>query len=223
MQDSEVRQLDRGQRVRQLLSTLAPPFPDGSRGAELSTALVEAITQTQQQAAKQDAAALDRQESTEQKEAAINSLLEEMRAVNRTARSINKQFPGIADQFRMPGDSDQATLNRARAFIVAATPIAVEFTSRGLPDSFLADLQKAIERVEAAETRQSAALAAQTAATAGVAAALKRELDAVHELDAIMRNRFRNDPATLAAWKSASRIERAPKKAKKAALPPPSK
>jgi hypothetical protein len=40
-------------------------------------------------------------------------------------------------------------------------------------------------------------------------------------LSPIIRNIFSNDAATLAAWKSASHVERAPKKAKKAAPPPP--
>lgn len=222
MQNSEVRQLDRSQRVQVFAVAQAAAFPAGSHVAEVLATHTAASAQAEMQAAKQVAAALDHQESTEQKNAAINSLVELMRAINQTARSINKQFPGIADQFRMPRYSDQAILNCARAFIQAATPIAAEFTKRGLPDSFLADLQAAIDAVEAAEARQSAALANQTAATAALRLALRQEQDAVSELNAIMRNHFRNDPATLAAWESASRVERAPKKAKKGKTPAPS-
>lgn len=221
MQDSDARQIDRGRRVSELAETLAAAFPDGSHGAASIANIKAALTEAEKQAAKQDDAALDRQESTEQKKAAIKSLLEEMRLINRTARSINNLNPGIADQFRMPRDTEQAILNRARTYINAATPIAAEFTKRGSPDSFLDDLQAAIDAVNAADDRQSAALAAQTAATAGLAAALKRLSAAVLELDAIIRNKFRHDPGTLAAWKSASHLERAPKKAKKPAPPTP--
>lgn len=221
MKDSEIRQLDMAQRVSEFAKTHAADFPAGSRGAELITSLDAAIASTEQQAAKQDAAALDRQENTEQKQDAINTLLEQMRAISRTARSINQHFPGIGDQFKMPRDIDQAILNRARAFIEAATPIASEFTSRGLPAGFLIDLQAAIDASDAAENSQSAALANQTAATAGVAAALKQVTTIMRELDAVMLNKYRADPSQLAAWKSASRVEKAPKKKETETPPPP--
>jgi hypothetical protein len=42
---------------------------------------------------------------------------------------------------------------------------------------------------------------------------------ALRKLDPIIRNKYANDPATLAAWTSASHIERAPKRKKES---PPS-
>ncbi|HEX8000832.1 MAG TPA: hypothetical protein VF528_20795 [Pyrinomonadaceae bacterium] len=178
------------------------------------TAHKAATTEVEQQAAKQAAAHLSWQEATEQKNAAINSLLAEMRAINLTARSIDKQLPGIADKFRMPRNSDQNVLNYARAFIQEATAIPTEFTNRGLPASFLTDMQARIDAVEAGESSQANALAEKAAATANIAAALKRERDIMRELNAVVRNTFRNDPGLLAAWKSASHIEKAPKRKK---------
>ena len=140
--------------------------------------------------------------------------------MNSTARSIDDLFPGMADQFKMVcSNGDQAMLNRARAYITEATPIQERFTDRGLPVTFLDDLQTAIASVEEADNHQSAALIALTAATAGVAEALKQLRAAMKEFEAIARNTYRNDPETLAAFKSASRVERAPKQAKQAAPP----
>jgi hypothetical protein len=46
---------------------------------------------------------------------------------------------------------------------------------------------------------------------------------AVRELDAIFRNKHRTDPAALAAWKTARRVEKAPRKsATKKSAPPQS-
>jgi hypothetical protein len=222
MQDSEGRQLDRSQRVQEFGGAQAAAFPAGSHAAAVLAAHKAAATEAELQAAKQAAASRGYQASTEQKNVAIKSLVELMRAINQTARSINKQFPGIADQFRMPTYSDQAILNRARAFIAEATPISAEFTKRGLPESFLEDVQAAIDAVEAAEARQSNALANQITATAALRLALKQEQDIMSELNAIVRNHFRNDLGTLAAWESASRVERAPKrKPKKASTAQP--
>jgi hypothetical protein len=221
MKDSEIRQLDRSRRVRQFADALVPPLTHGSRAAELIAIVGDSSAQCTEQAARQDAAALDRQESTEQKEAAIKTLLRQMKPVSQTARAMDKQSPGIADQFRMPPDADEKILNRARAYISAATLIPEQFTSRGLPANFLEEMQAAIDAVMAADARQSAALAAQVAATASLADALKREREAMRELDPIMRNLLRDDPAQLAAWESASRIERAPRRTK-TQTPPPS-
>lgn len=220
MKDSYIRQLDRDQRSRNFVTTTAK-FAPGSRGAELGSQLDANITLAEQYAAKQDAATLDRQEATQQKKGAINTLLTLMRAINLIARSLEAQMPGIAEQFRMPGDSNQAVINRARAFIIAATAISAEFISRGLAATFLADLQAAIDAADEAENRQSSALAAQTAATADLAATLKTLRTIVRELDAIVRSTFADDPGTLAAWKSASTIEAAPQQTEEDQPPPP--
>jgi hypothetical protein len=222
MKDSQTHTLDMSQRLRAYVVTHSADFSAGSRQAELANALSPAIAQTEDYAAKQVAANLDKQESVEQKRAAIKSLLAQLKAINQTARSINEQFPGIADQFKMPRDSEQSILNCARASIESARPIAVEFTTRGLPSIFLADIQAAIDAVEAANTHKANALAAQTAATAGLAATIKQLLLIVRELNAIMCNIYRNDPGSLAGWHSASHIQRAPrKKAPKKAPPSP--
>jgi hypothetical protein len=222
MNASQVREFDMSKRVRALADARPADFPAGSRRAELINSLKPLITQAEQYAAMQDAASLDYQEQTEQKRAAINSLLQLLRAINQTARSINTQLPGISDQFKMPRDSDQSILNRARAIFDAATPIAIEFTKRDLPATFLPDLQAAIDSVEAAETRRSNARANQTAATAGLRDTIKQLLAIVKELNAIMHNHYRQDPGSLAAWTSASHVEKAPRKASRKSTPPPS-
>lgn len=222
MNDSQLAELDMGQRVRAHAATRPADFPAGSRAAIVLAMLDTAIKETEQAAAKQLSANLERQESTEQKQAAINTLVEMMQAVNQIARSIDQQFPGIADQFKMGRGGDQATLNRARAFITNATPIASDFTSRGMPATFVADMQAAVDAADSAEDRQSIARTAQSAATAAVGSALKQLRAAVRELDAIFKARYRQDPAALAAWQTASRVEKATKKATKKPAPPTS-
>lgn len=221
MNDSQVREFDMCKSVRALANSRPADFPDGSYRAELLARLNLYITQVETYAAAQDSAALNHREATEQKRVAINSLLQQLRAINQTARSINEQFPGIADTFRMPRDSDRSILNRARAYINDAPAFAAEFIKRDLPVTFIADLQTGIDAVEAAETHKSDALANQTAATAGLRAALKQLRAIVHELSAIMRNLYRQDPASLAAWQTASHVQRAPQRKKKTTNTPP--
>lgn len=215
MNDSQIRELDMCQRVRALANSRPAEFPAGSHRAELLAALDLYITQVETFAAAQDSASLGHQQATEQIRVAINSLLQQLRAINLTARSIDNLFPGIADKFRMPRDSHRSILNRAHAYITEAASFASEFIKRDLPATFIADIQVGIDAVEAAETHRSDALANQTAATAGLRAALKQLRAIVQELNAIMRNLYRQDPASLAAWESARHVQRAPQRKKK--------
>ncbi|MDX6693254.1 MAG: hypothetical protein QOF02_857 [Blastocatellia bacterium] len=225
MNDSQIAELDSAQRVRTLLVGRPADVPAGSRAAALRDRIETTITDIEQEAAKQLAASLDRQKATEQKQAASKTLLEQMRSMNLTARSINPQFPGIADQFKMGRPaSDQAMLDRARAFISLATPTAAQFTSRGQPATFLTDMQATITAVEAAEALQSEANTRLSEATANLKAAFKTLRDDISELDAIFKAKRRTDPGALAAWHTASHVEKAPKKAvaKKPTTPPSS-
>lgn len=220
MNDTSQRHLDMGRRVTDFTDTHTAGFPAGSRGRQLITIITAATTALETQGAKQDAADLDGQQATDEKNAALAALVGLMRPMNQTARGMEKLFPGIGGRFRMPRGSDQNFINRARAFIDEATPIAAEFTHRGFPADFLTTFDAAIGAVESAIDQQNQALGAQTTATAAVKAAQRQLTDAVHEFSPIVRNTFRDDPAVLAAWESASHVERAPKKATKTPPPP---
>jgi hypothetical protein len=222
MKDVTVRHLDMGRRVNDFTDSHKASFPAGSRAAVLVGNTSTAVSDLETAGAKQEGAERAGQEATRQRDAAIVVLLTLMRAINRTARGMEKLHPGIAALFKMPRSSgDQIIINTARAFLAEATPRAAEFTARGLPANFLTTLEAAINAVLSAIDAQAEALAAQTAATAAVATAQRELTDAVSELSPIISNIFSNDPATLAAWKSASHVERAPKRAKKATPPPP--
>jgi hypothetical protein len=219
MEDITLRYLGMGRRATDFTASRASFFPAGSRGSELITTISAAVTALETEGAKQDAADLDGQQATDEKDAAMAELQDLLRPINQTARGMEKLFPGIGGRFRMPRGSAQNFLNRARAYIAEATPMAAEFTSRGFPANFLTTLEATASRVESAISRQNEALAAQTAATAAVKLAQQQLVDAVHEFSPIVRNTFREDPATLAAWESASHVERPPKKAAKKKTP----
>lgn len=109
MNDSQARQIDRSQRVHKLVILEAAAFPAGSRAAELIAAHGDVFKSVEKYAGEQASAHLDGQEATEEKNTAIKSLAELMKAISQTARAINKTFPGIADQFKMPRSSETRT------------------------------------------------------------------------------------------------------------------
>lgn len=138
-------------------------------------------------------------------------LVELLRTVNRTAAAIalDRNEPGLMDRFRMPPlSSDALLVASGRAFATAITELnlAAEFTEHGYEQDIVADLTAEAADVEDAESSQGGALQDQGGATASLPSLLKQGGNAVKCLDAIIKNRFRNDPGTLGAWKIASHV-----------------
>jgi hypothetical protein len=124
--------------------------------------------------------------------------------------------PGVEEKFRFQrGLSDQALLQLARAFAADAEPLKDEFIKRGMPATFIEDLKEEAEAFEAAIGRKAQGRSAHVAASAEIDDLIEQGMRVVRELDALFRNTFADDPATLAKWESASHVERrAPRQAK---------
>jgi hypothetical protein len=95
------------------------------------------------------------------------------------------------------------------------------FVQREMPEVFLDDLSATINEFETAAGNLNLHTANRVSATAGIKSKLARAAKLRKEIDPIVRNKYRNDPATLAAWKSASHVQRPPKKQKRDAPAPP--
>lgn len=209
MHDSAAHRLDMFIRVREEMAQHADIFPPSSRGAELLVELNHAIEELQGHAAAQSSGKRASKEETTLKAVAHAALREDMEAMTRTARAMAITMPGLDDKFRLPRNSgDQAWLAAARSFAHDAEPLKAEFIKRGMPEDFLEELNAKIEEFEACINRKARKTGARVAATAAINNGVERGTRAVRELDAIMRNTFRNDPTTLARWLSASHVER---------------
>jgi hypothetical protein len=119
-------------------------------------------------------------------------------------------------------NNDQQMLAAARAFKVEAAPLNADFIAYGLPATFLTELQDAIDAFEASLAPAGAAIDAQVAATAEIDSAIRRGMIARRILNGVVKNKYRNNVGKLAAWVSASHIEKPPKKNVPPAPPIPS-
>jgi hypothetical protein len=99
-------------------------------------------------------------------------------------------------------------LAAARAQAADALAVKAEFIKRGMPANFLEDLQADIEQFDEAITRKEQGRETHVEATAAIDDLIEQGLDARRELNPIVRNIFADESAKLAAWESASRIER---------------
>lgn len=221
MRDTERRRYEMFLRVRSFMTERAALFPLTTLAGELSTRLNAVIDELDTHTTAQSSGRSSTLQSSASKAAARDELRRDLDAISRTARVMALSTPGLEDKFRAPGNvSDQALLATARAFAADALPLKTEFTRRGLPDDFIEDLNSDIEAFEQAINQKIQKRGAQVAATAAIDNALERGVIVVRELDAIMRNQFAADPASLAAWLSASHTERPPRRVAPDAPPP---
>ena len=217
MKDTERRRLEMFIRVRVFGVTNASRFPVGSFAAEQFAVIDSVVDALETHATTQSSGRSGVRQAAAGKATARDELMRDLEAISRTARSI----PGLEDKFRVPHNkSNQDVLATARAAAVDAPPLKAEFIRRGMPADFMEDLAADITAMEQAIAQKVQGTESHVAATAAIDTEIERGMTAVRQLDPVIRNTFASDPATLAAWVSASHVERTPRSRPTPATPP---
>jgi hypothetical protein len=209
MKDSETRRLEMFIRVRQFGAAHAQAFAAVARGVEVFAELDSEIKELEGHASAQHSGKRAVKEGTTLIATAREELREDLEAIQQTARSMSVTMPGLNDKFRLPRKArDQELLAVARSFAQDAAPLKAEFARRGLRADFVDDLNADIGAFAESIDGRAQKAGERVSATVAIDGAVERGMNAVRELDAIVRNVFRNDAATLAEWTSASHVER---------------
>lgn len=220
MNDTQRRTYEMLARVRDFGAANAATFPGGSKGKELFDELGAVLAELDGHAeAKVSTQGVAAGGSTTRKDAR-ERLRDQLEAIARTARAMSFETPELAARFRLPrGNNDQSLVGAARSFHTTASPLKAEFIRHELPADFLEELARAVADFESAVTEQNTGRVARSAAVAALEDATARGSALARQLDALVRNKFRDDAARLAAWDAASRTERAPRKTPRPAPP----
>jgi len=227
MNDRNRKRLRRGESVRDLTSNLTQAFPEGSKGAEIIAKINQLVERINAHDASSATNSRTLRAVVDAKDGARKELLNFLRTISRTARTVGMDDPAIKDKFRLPvgSMSDQLLLSTARSFVAEATPLKDRFVAYGMSADFPQALEQKIAAFEGHVSLHHTSKGARASDNASASAALD-ELDReIERLDTVMRNTFAADPATLAAWDMARHLERVPKKRKdkegKGGTPPP--
>lgn len=195
-------------RVDAFASERAASFPANTLGGETVAELKEVIQALTAAITSQATGLSSAQSATAERLAARDALRESMKAVARTARVMALDTPGLESKFRLPrSGSVQALLMTARAFAADAAQLKAGFIRHEHPETFVEDFASRITALERAMGDQNTTRSVHISATASVESLIERGMNAVRKLDAIVRNKFRDDPSTLAAWESARHVE----------------
>jgi hypothetical protein len=169
------------------------------------TQLGEQLTRVQALTTQTEAGDLTEEASTARK-TELRRVIEEdhLEHFVRIAHSVTPNDPELKKLFRMPrrGISLQAFLPAARAMAAEAAKRRELLIGEGLPETFLEDLNAALEGYAEAVSQKNVGRASHVGARADLQAVTKEMGLLVRRLDSINRYRFRNDAELLAAWNS---------------------
>ena len=199
-------------RVHQFGVDNAEDFPSCVGAAQFSV-VATVVGETESKSTLHAGGFAEAAQQFEVKDTGRENLRDEMSDISRTAKSMEYEFDGIADKFRFQRNmSDANMLAKARAFHTESLPYDQNFQDYGLNKNFRIDLNDAADAFEASFSNTATATAEHVAATADTSSKIRQGMVIVRILDGIVRNRYANDPGKLAAWISASHVEKAPKK-----------
>ena len=217
MRDSERWRFEAFERVKQFSLDNSVDFPNGSVQKTNMTKIITEINLLDGYMVQQVGAGGDAGAAFEVKDTARENMREQMKDIADTAKVMEYAIDGIADKFRMPYNrSDQNLLATAKAWVDEAAGYETQFIAYGLQADFLTLLNDAQAAFDASMTAPVTAVDERVAATALIGESIRRGMIALRICDTVMRNNYADQPGKLAAWLSASHVERAPKKA-----PPP--
>lgn len=209
MNDSERKHYERFVRVRQFGMTNAADFPSPTKGNQFFTELGTIIDEIENESSDQQAGFGEARQQYEIKATARKALRTAMAEISTTAKSMEIEYDGIADKFKFQQNTpDEMLLAKSRAFATEANDYIDQFEEWGLAATFITDLTDLANAFEDSFSSTAAAIAEHVEATADTRSRIKAGSKRVEALKAIVMNKYKDNPGKLAAWKSASRLEK---------------
>lgn len=207
MDSNSLRRFEMFKRVHDFGVAHASNFAEGSLSKELFGKIAGTVTKLESQSTSQLSGRGAAQTSAKTKGAIRDELRDLLIAINRTARSLAIDMPGLDNKFRHPrAGTDQALLTAARAFAADAAPLKDHFIRHEMPSDFVEKLNQLINAFELATTEKHAAVGAHRTAKIALDESIEAGSQVVRQLDVIVRNKFSGEPAVLAEWARASTV-----------------
>ena len=222
MNDRQRRHNERGQRVDVYMDAQAEAFPANGKGGVLAVRLKELLAQVATLDVERAANARKRQQGTEGRDVARTALRQMVKTVWNTHKTIARDRPDTKGLFESPSKikNDQSLVTAARTYADTAAPLTGLFAEYDLPPTFFADLKARADTFDTYTTLQNAGVGASVDTGAAIEETLRQIDEVVERLHTVVTNKHHDNPARLAAWESARRVERSPRSKPKDDDPP---
>jgi len=226
MNDRDVRRHDRATRVQTFGRENTTDFAAGSK-AKTHFANLDGFM------GDLDDAKAGQNPNRVSKETLLDALSLDLQNIARTARGLENRENGFAAPYRIPENtSESAVTTHADAVLkrledqatdsaavkTAKAALRARFLEYEMPADFVADLRADRDAITQANQRNQGEVQGGVENTELIGQLLGKINGEIGELDAIMHNKYARQPEKMRGWLSASHVERAPQREKKAAL-----
>jgi hypothetical protein len=219
MTSTQTRQYEMLARISKFGEARRALFPDNTEGGRAFATVAEVVRQL---TSYSDSKSRTLDKGKVSKAVARQALLDRVRSIKRTVRVIARTHPAFAGPFKMPArgkPADQAILTAGRTFLEEASAQKERFVAFGMPETFVADLQRLVEAFDEAIRAREDGKEQKSIAQKGLKSALSVGLDAASALDVIVANQLGGDRDAMAAWEHDRTVE-APRRKRSRGEPP---
>ena len=218
MTDEEVNEFNSAVRMSDWAAANTAVLSNNAKASSGIAALDTDIAALEAAGAVRVSAAGLRTDGTADRSAAKAALYAYVRKIAKTAKRIKLEEPNFDNRFKLERRTlnSQELLDAARAFADDFSPVAAKFEQFGIANAPVEKLNASINAFEAARARQNTGKGGGVAATAQTKATVKNLMKTRRTVKVIVTNILEDtaDAGKLAEWKSACRVEKAPKKDK---------
>lgn len=207
MNINEMNRTDSFKRIDVFGDESAADFPAGSKGVEIFARNKARVARIDAASAGQASAKGDVRQGYLGKGTARENVRASCASIAKTARGAAYDVPGLDVKFYLAVDlTDAGLLAHAQMILMDAPEHKAKLIEWGEDEDFLEDLTKAVGDFEQAMGKTSAAIGEQVEATTDISEEVREGMVDRRQLNVIVCNRYKNNPAKLAAWQSAYHI-----------------
>lgn len=218
MNDRDLRRSDRAYRVQNFGIDNGADFDPASKAASLFTELGVILTDLVK-------ARIGQIRTPVAKQTLLDALFADFKDIARTSRAIALEEPAFpTGDYRFPSDYTEATATTHAESLLKLlegpqnSALRAKFIAFEIPADFVEDLRADLQAIHDINSGKISDNLEGVENTSAIDTLLGQAQGVITRLDAIMQNKYSRNPDKLRAWKSASHVERAPKKA--APVPP---
>jgi hypothetical protein len=213
MRDSQRRHIERAERISAYMSSNHTDFPEGSKGAGFAAQIASELGRISTLDVDKVTSVSRRQQGSTGRRDLRESLRAQVNAVLNTAEVIGRDHPEIKGSFprTFTDNSDKTLIAVARSYAAASAPFKALFIEYDLPADFAERMKGDADSLQHSIELQTEGVGARVNTNASIADSVRKIDDLADKLHVVVRNKHRNDPAKLATWESAHRLERPPR------------
>lgn len=212
MNNSQVRNNERAQRVISNIDSQPEDFPEESKGAKLSASIKQDLVRLAELDVIRSSSMSRHKQATAARRHANKLLTDLVMKTIGTAEVIALDHSDFKGMFVRPqrNANGQTLIADARSIAEKAASVVGLFTENSMAPTLVNDLESHADSLQHAMELQTQSEGERMRANAEIKQVTRHLKELIERLDIIVRNKYANDLAKLAAWKSARRLEHPP-------------